>query len=192
MSEPARVLRNSFRDYVALEEYSNVKHEFVGGLILAMAGGTPEHAALAAAVIGHLFRQLDGGPCRTYDSDLRVRVAATGLATYPDVSVVCGPRQSDSDDPNTVLNPIVLVEVTSPSSDEYDRGEKREHYEQIVSLREYVVVSHREAKIDVWRRGAGSEWSRFEFRAGAIARLDSLGVELDVAAVYRSAQEPRA
>src|SRR5262249_26036726 len=128
VSEAARSLVYSFEDYVALEAYSNVRHEFRDGSILAMASGTPEHAALCAAMSGLMFQRLIGTRCAVHSSDLRVRVSATGLCTYPDVSVVCSPRQLDPEDRNTVLNPKVLVEVTSPSSEEYDRGEKRDHY----------------------------------------------------------------
>jgi Uma2 family endonuclease len=88
-------------EYLAFEESSNVKHEFLDGQIYAMAGGTPQHAALAAAVIGLLLPDLRGGPCRAYDADLRVKTP-TGLATYPDVTVVCGPREIDREDPQAL------------------------------------------------------------------------------------------
>ena len=100
----------SFHEYVRLEEYSNVRHEFLDGVIYAMAGGTPGHAALAARIIGKFRAQLEGKPCEVFTSDLRVRVVATGLATYPDVTVVCGRLEVDPDDPTTVINPVVLVD----------------------------------------------------------------------------------
>src|SRR5271156_4588261 len=89
-------------EYLAFEASSNVKHEFLDGQIYAMAGGTPEHAALAAAVIGLLFPALRAGRCRAHDADLRVRVPVTGLTTYPDVTVVCGPRELDAMDRQAV------------------------------------------------------------------------------------------
>src|SRR5262245_39242529 len=95
VSTPAHRVLYTHAEYLALEGSSNVKHEFLGGQIYAMAGGTPEHAALAAAVIGLLFPQLRAGRCRAHDSDLRVRVPATGLSTYPNVTVICGPRELD-------------------------------------------------------------------------------------------------
>ena len=183
MAEPARTFVYSFSDYVALEEYSNVRHEFRDGSIFAMAGGSPEHAALAAAVSGLIFQVLIGTRCAIHSSDLRIRVRATGLATYPDVSVVCGPRELDPEDRNTVLNPILLVEVTSPSSEEYDRGEKREQYERIESLSEYVIVSHRERRVEVWRRG-GPGWTCQVACEGERLRLESVGAELEVDRVY--------
>src|SRR5882724_4370998 len=98
MATPAHRIQYTNDEYLALEASSNVKHEYWDGQIYAMAGGTPEHAALAAAVIGLLFPQLRAGRCRAHDADLRVRVAATGLSTYPDVTVVCGPRERDPKD----------------------------------------------------------------------------------------------
>jgi Uma2 family endonuclease len=121
MSSPAHRTRYSWAEYLALEASSNVKHEFLDGQIYGMAGGTPEHAALAAATIGILFGQLRGGPCRVYDADLRIRVLATSLATYPDAAVVCGPLERDPADPDGVTNPTLLVEVLSSSTEEYDR-----------------------------------------------------------------------
>jgi Uma2 family endonuclease len=124
-----------------------------------MAGGTPERAALAADVVGLLFGQLRRGRCRAYDADLRVRVLATGLATYPDVTIVCGAREHDPEDENSVTNPTLLVEVSSPSTEVYDRGEKFVHYRRIPSLLQYVIISHREREITVWSRDANGSWS---------------------------------
>lgn len=95
MATPAHPIRYSWAEYLAFEATSNVRHEFLDGQSYGMAGGTPEHAALAAAVVGLLFGPLRGGRYRIYDADLRVRVLATGLATYPDVTIVCGPREHD-------------------------------------------------------------------------------------------------
>src|SRR5580693_2061022 len=113
MADPAHRLDYTYAEYLGFEASSNVKHEFLDGQIYAMAGGTAEHAALASAVIGQLYAQLRGARCRTYDSDLRVRVPARGLTTYPDVTVVCGPREHDPTDPLAVTNPMLLVEVLS-------------------------------------------------------------------------------
>ena len=153
-----------------------------------MAGVTAEHAPLAMVVGGELMVALRGGRCRVYSSDMRVRVRKTGLCTYPDVTVVCGPREPDPEDMNTVTNPIVLVEITSKSTEKYDRGEKFDHYKQIRSLREYVLVSQRERAIEVRRRTASS-WTSHVARAGEKAVLKSVGVTLDVDAVYMAATE---
>ncbi len=189
MSRPAGHVSYTFAEYLAVEQVSGVKHEFLDGRILAMAGGTPAHAALAAGVIGLLFAQLRGGTCRVYDSDLRVRVQATGLATYADVTVICGPLAQDPDDRNTAVNPTLLVEVLSPRTEEYDRGEKFEHYKQLPSLREYVLVAVDTRAVEVWRRDDASQWSRAVSGAGDTARLASIGCALGVDELYDAALE---
>jgi Uma2 family endonuclease len=178
--------RFSFVEYLTLEEIAGVKHEFLDGHVWAMAGGTPAHAAIAANVIALLSAQLRDRPCRVFTSDLRIRVQATGLGTYPDVSVVCGRLETDPADPsgNTVTNPAVLVEVLSPSTEEYDRGEKLAHYQRIPSLAEIVLIAHDERRLEVWRR-QGDHWTVDVFRDGDRARLPSLESELAVAEVYR-------
>jgi len=171
----------SFADYVAFERTSNVKHEFLAGQIYAMAGGTPEHAALSAAVSGLLYAQLRDD-CRTYSSDLRVR--AGDLTTYPDVTVICGPVERDSEDANTARNPSVVFEVTSPSSEEYDRGEKLGWYKSVPSLQAVVIVSHDRRSIDVWSR-RGTDWERATTGSGGIVELDAIAYTLAVDDVYR-------
>src|SRR5688572_32480599 len=119
----------------------------------AMAGGTPEHAALAIAVAGVLHGQLRGGPCRIFSSDLCVRAVDADMAAYPDLTIVCGEVLRDPLDKDVVIDPTVLVEVLSPSTELFDRNEKREAYQTIASLREYVLVSQSEKQIEVWRSG---------------------------------------
>jgi Uma2 family endonuclease len=111
-------------------------------------------------------------------------VLETGLATYPDVSVVCGRAEIDPENRLTIVNPKVVVEVTSPSSAAYDRGEKLTHYQRIPSLHEIVIVAHEERLIEVWRRAETGTWIRSEARSGSI-RIESIGCALDVADVYR-------
>src|SRR5436853_2984703 len=147
MPSPLHKINHTYTEYLALEASSNVKHEFLDGQIYAMAGGTPEHAALAAAVIGLLFPQLRDGRCRAYDSDLRVRTPS-GLATYPDVTVICGPTERDAADLQAVTNPMLIAEVLSRSTEEYDAGDKFEHYKTIASLQQYVLVSHRDRSVE--------------------------------------------
>jgi Uma2 family endonuclease len=190
MTAPAHHVRYSFAEYLGLEASSNVKHEYLDGQIYGIAGGTPEHAALTAAVSGLLFAQLRGGRCRAHNADLRVRVLETGLATYPDVTIVCGPRTLDPEDPNAVTNPTLIVEVPSRSTEEYDRGDKFEHYKRIASLQQYVLVAFREREIEVWSRDA-SGWEKTVARAGEVAALASIGAELNVTEVYDAADPPR-
>lgn len=180
--------RYTYEEYLSFESASNARHEFYDGEIYAMAGGTPAHAAIAANVIGVLRGQLHGRGWQTYSSDLRIRVTATGLATYPDVSVVCGAAEIDPDR-HTITNPVLVVEILSPSSAAYDRGEKREHYKQIASMREVVLVAHDERLIEVWRRGDGGTWSRREARTGSL-ELTSVPCALSVDEVYRDETAP--
>jgi Uma2 family endonuclease len=172
----------SFVEYVALERDSEIKHEFDSGEILAMAGGTARHSALAAKVIIALGATPTRG-CTVFQSDMRVRVAATGRATYPDASMVCGPIEYDPEDAarTTITNPIVLVEVLSVTTEKGDRGNKWMHYQLIPSLVEYVLVSQ-EPRVEVYRRMPSGRWEYFEMREG-ILKLAS-GPALDLSMLY--------
>jgi Uma2 family endonuclease len=173
----------SYDDYVVLEEHSLVKHEYLAGEIYAMAGGMPGHAALAGMVITLLGIQLQSG-CRVYTSDLRVRIVETDMATYPDVSVVCGPIERAGDDRIAVVNPIVVVEVTSASTEQYDRNAKLAHYRFLPSLREVLIVSHREPRLTLHQR-RDTGWDTSEFRGGQTVELASIAAHLPVDEVYR-------
>jgi Uma2 family endonuclease len=181
----------TFREYVDLEEFSTVKHEFLDGQVWAMAGGTPEHAAIIANVIASLSTQLRGRRCRVFSSDLRIRIPTTGLGTYPDVSVVCGQIEIDRDDPkgHTIVNPTVVVEVLSPSTEAYDRGEKLDHYRRLVAVQEIVLVAHDARRIEVWRR-AGGDWDHPIVEREGAAELRSIDCELPIADVYRDPLGP--
>jgi Uma2 family endonuclease len=174
----------TYADYLIAEAVAKVRHEYLKGEVWAMAGGTIEHGALALAVAGELRAALRGKPCRAFSSDVRVRIPETDLATYPDLSVVCGKLETAPEDKDAITNPIVLVEVLSDSTEAYDRGAKAAHYRRIASLREYVLVSQNEPRIEVQRRVEGGRWELLEARPGETIELASLGVRLDVAAVY--------
>lgn len=188
MTSPAHRIQYSYADYLALEATSNVRHEYLDGQIYGLAGGTPEHAALAAAVIGLLFPQLRAGRCRAHDADLRVRVRATGLSTYPDVTIVCGPRERDADDPDAITNPTAIVEILSRSTESYDRGDKFEHYKRLGSLSAYVLVAQDKPEVEVWTREA-DDWSRTVHREGEVANVTAIGASLDVRELYEAATE---
>ncbi len=188
MPAPAHHVRYSREEYLALEEASNVRHEFLDGQIYGMPGGTPEHAALATALGGIIFGQVRGGPCRSYASDLRVRVAETGLVTYPDLTVVCGPIERDTQDSNAVANPTLLVEVLSPSTEGSDRGDKFEHYKRLASLEQYVLLAPAERRVEIWTRG-DEGWSSAMILEGAVV-LESINVTTTVAEIYDAAAPP--
>lgn len=143
---------------------SDVKLEYCDGEIYAMAGGTPAHADLAASVIRLLGNALEG-QCRVSSSDLKIRIEATGLSAFPDVSIACGQRQFAAIDKNALINPTLLVEVTSSSTEDYDRGEKLSHYKQCPSLKAVLIVSHRRCQVTVVER-TSSGWQVRECRAG--------------------------
>ena len=188
MTHAAPRHNHTLHDYLDVEEVSGVRHEFIDGEIVAMAGGTPEHAALSSAIPALLGRQLSGRPCRTYSADLRIRVQATGLATYADASVVCDPVLRDPSSPTHVLNPKVVFEVLSPGTEFYDRGEKREHYQRIDSLCEYVLLSQHAPSVESWSRVSTSEaWSLAVYGPGDVLDLPSIGCRLDLNELYAAA-----
>lgn len=188
MSLPAPRHRYTFAEYLEIEEVARVRHEYYAGEIYAMAGGTPEHAAMAAAITALLGRQLSGTPCRVYSSDLRVRVLATGLATYPDVTVVCGPSERDPDSATHVTNPKLVVEVLSSSTADYDRGEKLQHYQQIAALEAVLLVDHEQRRIELWTRGDPT-WTSARFGAGDEVPLRAIACSLPVDAVFLAARD---
>lgn len=174
----------SFAEYANAEEASDEKHEFLGGEVFAMAGGTPEHAALATAVSHALGSQLGTQNCRAFSSDLHL-VTKSGLGTYPDVAVVCGKLERAADSQRTITNPTLIVEVLSASTEAYDRGHKFEHYRTIDTLREYVLVSFREPLIESHTRNADGSWTSRFAGNGAALTLTSVGATLSVDEIYR-------
>lgn len=175
----------TYDEYLAIELDSTIKHELYDGEIYAMAGASLNHAALSANVIVALALACKGRGRRVHTSDLRIYLEKVGLATYPDASVICGPAQHHEPDPKgTVTNPTILVEVTSPSSDWYDLGFKADVYRMIPSLREYIIVSHRERCITVHRRAPAGDWTRQVATTGEHVAIPSLAAELSVDEIY--------
>jgi Uma2 family endonuclease len=177
----------TYAEYLALEEESPIRHEYFDGEIYAMAGGTPDHAALAAAVLSIIRPQLPRG-CRAFTSDLRVRISETGLTTYPDGAVVCGGTRRAPEDAIAVTNPVLLFEVTSNSSEDYDRGEKLRQYQTLATAREILIVSHRERRISLHKRDERG-WISSDATAGESLTLVSIGGVMHVDDVYREGLE---
>ncbi|MCA9490708.1 MAG: Uma2 family endonuclease [Myxococcales bacterium] len=180
--EPAPRHRYTLADYLEVEDTSPLRHEYCDGEIWAMAGGTPEHAALCAALPGLLARQLVG-PCRMYSSDLRI-ATGDGLYTYPDAAVVCGPVERDASSTTHVTNPTVLFEVLSPATEAYDRGEKRSRYQRMPSVRAVVLIAQDTHRVEVYRREQGWEPELYEADTDVI---DLGGARLEVGELYRLA-----
>ncbi len=184
MTNLAHRRHNTFADYLEVEAMSPaVRHELVDGEIFAMAGGTVEHSALATTVSGLLLIHLRGGPCRVHSSGLRVRIRPANVSTYADAVVVCDPVERDPESPTHVTNPRVVVEVLSPSTEDYDRNEKRLYYQMLPSLQEYVLVAQDERRVEVWQRD-DTGWAHSEHGAGARVELGSIHFILDVDELY--------
>ena len=169
--------------YLRLDRESDTKHEYIDGQILAMAGGSPRHALVTANVSGTLHIRLRGTGWFVHSPDLRVCVRRERLITYPDVAVVCGTPEFLDDRRDTILNPVVLVEVLSPSTSGFDRGLKGYLYRNVASLREYLLVEPDTTGVEHYRRADG-EWIRNYTDRGEAIRLDLLGVELPLEEIY--------
>jgi Uma2 family endonuclease len=175
-------------EYLALEETADFKSEYYAGEIFAMAGGTPEHVLITGNVAGELRERLRGRSCRVYPADLRVRVSPAGLYTYPDVVVVCDHPEIEQ---NTLLNPVVLVEVLSESTEAYDRGEKFAHYQRLESLSDYILVSQNAARVELYHRLPEGGWHYVQVHdlADAIA-IPSLNISLPLSEIYAGISFP--
>jgi Uma2 family endonuclease len=185
--------RLSVEEYLRREAHSVDKHEYRNGRAIAMAGGTPEHSLIMTNLIGELRNRLKGSPCKVYESNLRMRIPRTPIYTYPDLSVICGPIQLDPKDPTgtTATNPRVVVEVLSPTTEGYDRGEKFRRYLTIDSLEEYVLVSRAIPRIETFFRQDGGAWL-FTHWVGldATATIRSLRIEVPLSEVYAGIEFP--
>lgn len=176
--------RMTFKEYVALEERSELRHEFSEGEVFAMAGGTPEHAALIGAVHLAVGNALKPG-CRAFVEALRIRTPS-GKATYPDVVIVCGAVARDPEDENTITNPQVVIEVLSEGTEAYDRGKKFSHYRSCPSFVEYVLVASQGApEIERFVKRDGIWTLAEDAGPGQEQRLSSVDVTLDVDTIYR-------
>ena len=173
----------SYDEYLAYERDSGMKHEYDAGEIVAMAGGSRRHNALASRVSAALENARQQG-CVAFQSDQRIRILATGKATYPDASLVCGEIVGDPAEPtgSTITNPQLIVEVLSPSTEQDDRGDKWQHYQLIPSLQEYVLVSQSHPRVEHYRRIAAGGWEYHDATEGVVHLLS--GAALDLARLY--------
>lgn len=180
-------------DYFRAERGSPTRHEFRGGRIIAMAGGTEPHARIASNLVREIGNRLKGTPCRAYGSDLRVLSAATGDYAYPDVTVVCGPAEFGRapDGQRTVANPKLIVEVLSPSTEADDRGVKFDGYRAVPSFEQYVLVAQDRPYALTFLRQPDGTWSmRPYIGLDAVVTLPAVGVELPMADVYADVTFP--
>jgi Uma2 family endonuclease len=145
-------------EYLTLERNSEERHEYFGGEIFAMSGAKRNHNKITTNLSGLVWQHLKGKNCENYSSDMRVFVPETGLYTYPDLIVVCGEPKFQDEVFDTLLNPVLLIEVLSDSTEGYDRGKKFQHYRSIESLQEYVLVAQDEARIEKYVKSGAGFW----------------------------------
>jgi Uma2 family endonuclease len=174
------------QQYLARERAAETRSEYFNGEMFAMSGATWEHTLIKDNLARALGNQLEGGPCRAATSDLRVKVDATGLYTYPDIVIVCGQPQFEDNVLDTLLNPTAIVEVLSESTEKYDRGGKFAHYRQLPMIQEYILVSQDRPLVERFVRQTDGSWLLTEF-AGLETRLPlaSVPAEVPLAEIYR-------
>jgi Uma2 family endonuclease len=175
----------SIDEYFATEADSSIKHEYYKGEIFAMAGASLEHNEIAANVLVLLRTALRDSECRAYGSDLRLRTPS-GLFTYPDVMVICGRAERVPRRPDTVVNPVVLVEVLSDATRDYDRGDKFALYKTIATFREYLLIDQAEVLVEHHQRGQRATWRSHSYRQlNAVIKLSAVACALPLREVYR-------
>lgn len=172
------------QEYLAWEQDQPVRHEYLHGEVFAMAGASAEHNDIVANLLRELGNALRDKPCRPRGSDQRVKIPETGLYTYPDALVVCGQPQYEDEKRTTLLNPTVLVEVLSESTESYDRGKKFRHYRSIPSFRDYLLVAQDDVWVEHYVRAADGAWMLYDTLPGGTIALASCGVELRVDELY--------
>jgi Uma2 family endonuclease len=178
-------VRYTPEEYLALEREAQQKSEYFAGEIFPMSGASEQHNLIVTNLVGELRAQLKGRPCKTYPSDMRLKVVSTGLFTYPDVMVVCGQTLFDDEQQDTLLNPSIIIEVLSKSTEGYDRGEKFAHYRKVPSLTDYLLVSQSKVHVEHYVRQPDNHWLLSESDAlESVVRIASINCELSLAEVY--------
>lgn len=191
--------RYTLEEYFEIEQGSEERFEYRDGFVVsmgeaqAMAGGAEMHSLIIANVVRALGNKLEGGPCRVYESNLRVRIPRKTLYAYPDTTVICGKTELDptSRVGQTVLNPRVIVEVLSPATELYDRTEKFSRYREIPSLEEYVLISQRSATVETYFRQTDGTWVFGAFSGlDAVAKIRDLKIELPMTSIFAGVEFP--
>jgi Uma2 family endonuclease len=171
-------------EYLAAERGASTRSECINGKVYAMAGASRDHVAIVANLSYLLVGRFKGRPCMVFTNDMRLKVAATGLYTYPDVAALCDEPEFDDPEQDTLTNPSLIIEVLSDSTERYDRGEKFAHYRRLACLQDYVLVSQHRPLVEHFTRH-GEEWIlRMAEGLGATLSLPALGCELPLADIY--------
>ncbi|HEY6407275.1 MAG TPA: Uma2 family endonuclease [Ktedonobacteraceae bacterium] len=189
VAPPHRTLM-SIEDYLALDRSSvDARYEYIDGYAYMMSGGTLDHSTISINIISLLRSSLRDGPCRIYNSDARVRLSE-GRYVYPDASVSCDERDRGAGD--MVLSPRLVVEVLSPSTEAYDRGQKFIYYRTCPTIEEYVLIETKLQAVDVYRRASATLWTLHLFGPGDRVELASLNIVFPISALYDNVTFPEA
>ncbi|MGC1275508.1 MAG: Uma2 family endonuclease [Planctomycetaceae bacterium] len=183
--------RHTVEEYLSFERGSPSKHEYYAGNIYAMTGASRRHVLIVTNLIRTLGNRLADRPCEIYGTDMRLKVGATGLYTYPDVAVTCGEPRFEDAEIDTLLNPQVVIEVLSKSTRDYDCTEKFDHYRGVESVTDYVLVAQDASHVEHRSRQPGGPWSvSVASSLDGFVSLESIGCELPMADIYRRIQLP--
>ena len=183
-AEPNRLLTPA--EYLERERAGELKHEYVAGEVYAMVGASWPHNLIASATFLSLGRQLEGSGCTILPSDMRVKIAALNIYTYPDISIVCGKPELEDKEFDTLLNPTVIAEILSPSTEGYDRGLKFQRYRLIPAFREYLLIAQDTLRVEHAVRQPDNSWSLAAYTAADdVIALPAVGCTLALADVYR-------
>ena len=173
------------QEYLAIERAAEFKSEFFDGEMFAMAVISKDHSRITVNLTGGFHAAIRGKDCELFSSDLRVKVSANGLYTYPDLTIVCGPVDVEDEQADVLLNPTLIIEVLSPGTERYDRGKKFDLYRELDSLKEYVLVSQDQYRVEQFLRGNGSEWGyRVAFKEDDIVEFPSVGCSIPLKDIY--------
>ena len=179
------------QDYLDWERRQETRHEFLDGHVFAMTGASRAHNILCLNMAASLHQQLRGKPCEIYANDMRVKVSETGMYTYPDLVAVCGKPRFEDAAVDTLLNPVLIIEVLSESTERYDRGAKFTHYRSLASLQEYLLISQTECRVERYARQPGNQWLLTEYQdRGDRIGLTSLDARLHLGEVYERLLPP--
>ena len=175
----------SVEEYLRFERESLEKHEFYEGEVFAMAGAGRRHNKIFSNIFGPLAYLLKGKPCQPFGSDMRVHIPENTLFTYPDISIFCSDVLSSKQDEDTVIQPCVLIEILSPSTKSYDRGEKFKLYRDIPSLKEYILIDTEAIRIEAFRINDKGHWELEEYKQlSEILTIPTLSIHIAVSEIY--------
>jgi Uma2 family endonuclease len=177
------------QEYIDFERASTCKHEYFDGQIYAMTGASRNHNLIAGNTLAMLHSQLRRKPCEIFPSDMRVKVVRTGLYTYPDLVVICGKPEFTDDQLDTIINPLVLIEILSPSTERYDRGMKSQHYRTIETLQDYLLIAQDQHHVEHYARQDTGLWLLEEaLGVGSTLTIRSIGCTLALGDIYEKVE----